>query len=253
MSRWLGPLAGLAAGGLLASLFMGGAFAGLKMLDVLLMLGLAVGVFFVVRMFMRKAAENAGSNMQYQGAGSPIGQPAPAQAEPMAAPMERTSAPEVERQGGRIVAPEIGSGLSTANASPAVIEAATIAPRIPADFDLPPFERNARAAFIRMQAANDAGDLADIRDFTTPEMYAEVSLQIQERGAVKQVTEIVSLNVRVLEVITDPERAIASVRYTGVLREDGTNDGFDEVWHVVKNLTDNNATWRIAGVQQLDA
>ncbi|MEI6737271.1 MAG: hypothetical protein WCL29_02195, partial [Pseudomonadota bacterium] len=51
MSKWLGPLAGLAAGGLLASLFMGGGFGGLKFFDIILMIGLAVGVFMLVRMF----------------------------------------------------------------------------------------------------------------------------------------------------------------------------------------------------------
>ena len=53
MSRWLGPLAGLAAGGLLASMFMGGGFSGLKMMDILLFAGLAFGAFMLFRMFMR--------------------------------------------------------------------------------------------------------------------------------------------------------------------------------------------------------
>ena len=42
-SRWLGPLAGLAAGGLLASLFFGDAFEGLQILDFLLIAGLLFG------------------------------------------------------------------------------------------------------------------------------------------------------------------------------------------------------------------
>ncbi|NNG64178.1 hypothetical protein HKD51_21635, partial [Pseudomonas fragi] len=36
-SRWLGPLAGLAAGGLLASMFMGGGFQGMQFFDILIM------------------------------------------------------------------------------------------------------------------------------------------------------------------------------------------------------------------------
>ena len=36
--------------------------------------------------------------------------------------------------------------------------------------------------FIRMQAANDSGDLNDLRAFTTPEMFAAVKLDLQERG-----------------------------------------------------------------------
>jgi predicted lipid-binding transport protein (Tim44 family) len=36
-SRWLGPLAGLAAGGLLASMFMGDGFQGMQIMDFLIM------------------------------------------------------------------------------------------------------------------------------------------------------------------------------------------------------------------------
>ena len=60
MSRWMGPLAGLAAGGLLASLFMGGGFSGLKMMDILLFAGLAFGAFMLFRMFMQKKALQSG-------------------------------------------------------------------------------------------------------------------------------------------------------------------------------------------------
>lgn len=249
MGRFMGPLAGLAAGGLLAAMFMGGAFDGLKFFDILLMIGLAVGIFFVVRMFLRKkAAEMGGMNQsnqtQYAAAGAPY-----------------ASSPEVTTQSptpaaatttNRMATPEIGSRLSTANASAEVIDAATKAPRIPADFDVAPFERNSKAAFIRMQAANDAKDLADIRDFTTSEMYGELALQIQERGDAAQKTEVVSVDARVIEVVIENNKAVASVRYTGVIREDdGQAEGFDEVWHVSKDLSDNNATWKLAGIQQL--
>ena len=238
MSRWMGPLAGLAAGGLLASLFMGGGFSGLKMMDILLFAGLAFGAFMLFRMFMRKKAMESGygggAATQYAGtvgANSPV--PAP-----------------LERSGLAAGAPEIGSRLMT----PASIAPATAqAPRIPADFDLAGFERQARFAFIRLQAANDAKDVNDIRDFTTPEMYAELSLQIQERGDAPQKTEIVSLNVNVLEVVTEGQRAIASVRYSGEIREavGAPTEAFEEVWHVSKRLDDAKSTWLLAGIQQL--
>jgi predicted lipid-binding transport protein (Tim44 family) len=150
-------------------------------------------------------------------------------------------------------APAIGSKLM--NNPGIATEAATepaAAPRIPFDFDVPGFERQARFAFIRLQAANDARDVNDIRDFTTPEMYAELSLQIQERGSAPQKTEIVSLNVAVLEVTTEGSRAIASVRYTGEIREEvgGPAEAFDEIWHVAKRLDDAKSTWLLAGIQQ---
>lgn len=247
MSKWMGPLAGLAAGGLLASLFMGGGFSGLKMMDILLFAGLAFGAFMLFRMFMRKKAMENGlagnAPTQYAGAGGAVDQEV---ATNSPAPMQRSGL-----AGG---APEIGSKLMTGAAATAAADAAsTAAPRYPADFDVAGFERQARFAFIRLQAANDAKDVNDIRDFTTPEMYAELSLQIQERGDVAQKTDIVTLNVNVLEVATEGQRAVASVRYTGEIREavGGPAEPFDEVWHVSKRLDDAKSTWLLAGIQQL--
>jgi predicted lipid-binding transport protein (Tim44 family) len=252
MRKWLGPLAGLAAGGLLASMLMGHGFDGLKILDMLLMAGIAFAGFMLIRAFLRKRAmsmaNNSGSNpMQYAGAGAAYN---PSQPAPVESQRTAYAPPQAN---GRIVAPEIGSRLADGNASPAQIEAATLNPRIPADFDVAPFERQAEAAFIRLQAANDAKDLNDIRDFTSPEMFAEISLQLKERGDAPQRTEVVTLSVNVLEVVTENNRAIASVRYTGKIREDVgvLPESFDEVWHVAKNLNDASATWKLAGIQQL--
>jgi predicted lipid-binding transport protein (Tim44 family) len=233
-------------------MFMGGGFSGLKIFDILLVIGLAFGAYMLFRMFMQKKAAAGGSAgasisgdtvrpAQYAAAGAPFGAaPAPA---PVAEPVATN----------RIAAPEIGSRLSTANASLEVINEATQKPRIPADFDVAPFERNSKAAFIRLQAANDAKDLDDIREFATPEMYGEIALQLQERGDVTQKTEVVSVDARVIEVVVENNKAIASVRYTGVIREDGGQaEGFDEVWHVTKNVADEKSTWRLAGIQQLN-
>ncbi len=241
MSKWLGPLAGLAAGGLLASMFMGGGFSGLKMMDILLFAGLAFGAFMLFRMFMRKKAlENASgavTPLQYAAAGN--------DANP-------TSPTPFQSGGLASGVPEIGSKLMTNSGSTAAPSLAA-APSIPADFDVPGFERQARFAFIRLQAANDSKDINDIRDFTTPEMYAELSLQIQERGDKPQKTEIVSLNVNVLEVTTEAQRAVASVRYSGEIREEAgaPAEAFDEIWHVAKRLDDAKSTWLLAGIQQL--
>ncbi|MEP7155199.1 MAG: TIM44-like domain-containing protein [Betaproteobacteria bacterium] len=246
MSRWLGPLAGLAAGGLLASLFMGGGFGGIKMFDILLLAGLAFGAFMIWRMISAKKMVAAGpAATQYSGATPYTSAPAPA------SPISGggSSGP---------VAPEIGSRLMDGNASTAAIETATHTPRIPADFEVEPFLREGRVAFIRMQAANDARDLNDIRDFTTPEMYAELSMQIQERGGVAQRTEIIRMDAKLLEVVTEGEgsarRMIASVRFTGQFRDgaQGPVESLDEVWHVTKRLGDPESTWLLAGIQQVE-
>ncbi len=258
MRKWLGPLAGLAAGGLLASMLMGHGFDGLKIFDMLLIAGIAFAGFMLIRAFMRKKAMTAAAgsgvhSMQYAGAGAANN---PSQPAPREMPRSVFSSPEPATpnvSGGRIVAPEIGSRLADGNASAAQIEAATLNPRIPADFAVAPFERQAESSFIRLQAANDAKDLEDIRDFTSPEMFAEISMQLKERGDAVQRTEVVTLSVNVLEVVTENNRAIASVRYTGTIREEvgALPEPFDEVWHVAKNLNDPQATWKLAGIQQL--
>jgi predicted lipid-binding transport protein (Tim44 family) len=219
-NKWAGPLAGLAAGGLLAALFMGGAFEGVNMTDVLMLAALMAAIFFVIRMMRKSRQEQVTRPLQYSGmdantSNSPI--------------------------------PPTSMGLGTAT------EATQKTANIPADFKVEPFLRNAKTSFIRLQAANDARDLNDIREYTTPEMYAEISMQISERGDEPQKTEVLSINAELLEVVTTDDQAIASVRFNGQLREspDSLPESIDEIWHVQKSLKDAEAVWLLAGIQQV--
>ena len=126
---------------------------------------------------------------------------------------------------------------------------------MPADFQVEPFLRQAKMAFIRLQAANDAKDLDDIRDYTTPEMYAEIAMQIEERVDASQKTEAINVHPTLLEVVSEGGYEIASVRFAGLMRESdqGNPEPFDEVWHVQKKLNDRRAAWLISGIQQRQA
>jgi predicted lipid-binding transport protein (Tim44 family) len=122
---------------------------------------------------------------------------------------------------------------------------------IPADFPVESFLRSAKTSFIRLQAANDRKDLNDIREYTTPEMFAEISMQMQERDNALQKTDVIAINGELLQVTNEGDMAIASVRFTGQLRENnGAPDNVDEVWHVQKNLRDDKSVWLLAGIQQ---
>jgi predicted lipid-binding transport protein (Tim44 family) len=230
-SKWMGPLAGLAAGGLLAALFMGGAFEGINMMDVLMLAALMAAIFFVVRMLRRPRQEQSARPMQYSGMGTT---PANNGIPPATAAPEAAKAP-VPAQAASAHAQ--GSGTRS----------------IPADFKVEPFLRNAKTSFIRLQAANDARDLSDIREYTTPEMFAEISMQINERGNEPQITEVTGINAELLEVVTEKDLAIASVRFNGQLRETpgASPEAFDEIWHVQKNLKDPESVWLLAGIQQV--
>ena len=244
---WMGPLAGIAAGLGLAALASHLGFG--DELASMLMFGLlAAAVMVAIGFFMRKraaaqrqAASGAGG-MQYAHAGIDSGaenrtdQPAPAYKVAMPYAGSTGSA------GGSGSGLGIGSGIGAGVASSA---------RIPADFDVSGFERNAKVNFIRLQAANDAGNLDDIRQFTTPEMFAELKMEIAERGVATQKTDVVSINAEVIEVDEDSDRYVVSVRFTGVMRDDSgePDETFNEVWHLMK-LRQGNAGWVLSGIQQ---
>lgn len=123
---------------------------------------------------------------------------------------------------------------------------------IPADFPVETFLRSAKTSFIRLQAANDRKDLNDIREYTTPEMFAEISMQLQERDNAPQKTDVIAIKADLLQVIDEGDLAVASVRFTCQLSENnGAPENVDEIWHVQKNLHDEKSVWLLAGIQQI--
>lgn len=221
---WLGPLAGLAAGIGLAALFSHfGLGEGLA--NILLIGLLVVAVIFVLRLiFRRSAPATASEPLHYAGIGGPH-----------LAPL-----------------PESCPSATVANTTaPGLASAAPLSRNIPADFDVEGFLRVAKVNFIRLQAAHDAGNLADIRDFTTPEMFAEIKLDIDERQGRAQNTDVQALEAELLEVDSQGERHYASVRFRGMIREelDSTAQSFDEVWNLMKPA-DGSRGWTLAGIQQ---
>ncbi len=226
-SKWGGALAGLAAGGLLAALFMGGAFEGINMADILMLIVLAAVIFFIIRMLRKPRADQASRPVQFSGVGAD-------RAGSVFTPSSVTP-PSV---GGKTVAASADSG-SAINS-------------IPADFEVEPFLRNAKLSFIHLQEANGARDAESIREYTTPEMFAELSAQINESNDPPQKTEIMFIDANLLDVTVSDDMAIASVRFNGQLREspDAEPESFDEIWHIQKDLKDRNGAWLLAGIQQ---
>jgi len=123
---------------------------------------------------------------------------------------------------------------------------------VPAGFDAEGFLRAAKTNFVRLQVANDSGQLGEIREFTTDEVFDEVKKDIAERGFASQQTDIASLNAELLELVTEGDKHWASVRFSGMARETpGTAPaGFEEVWSLVKPA-DGSSGWLLAGIQQM--
>jgi predicted lipid-binding transport protein (Tim44 family) len=121
-------------------------------------------------------------------------------------------------------------------------------PRIPAGFDASGFLRAAKMNFLKLQAANDAGQLDEIREFTSDELYE--ALKADARGG--QHTEILGLEAELLELAQEGDRHWASVRFSGTEREapGAQPQPFAEVWNLAKPA-DGSSGWLLAGIQQM--
>jgi predicted lipid-binding transport protein (Tim44 family) len=211
--KWGGILGGLALGGLLGYLLGGSGMGG----PILLAL-LAVGAFFLVRALLaRRSGESQPAQlagMAGQSAPLPAGEPAPMQA---------------ASYGGQLT----GSQQV----------------RVPAGFDAQGFLRGARMNFMKLQLANDRGELAEIKEFTTPEMYEALKGDVLARSG-KQDTDIMSVDADLLELVDEDGKYWASVRFSGMEREGAGTAQFEEVWNLVKP-TDGSSGWLLAGIQQM--
>src|SRR5690606_37420575 len=198
MSRWLGPIAGIAAGlgiaALLSHLGLSGAFA--EFLSSMLLIALVVfAVMFIVR--------------RLRGAG-----------------------PRTATQGayGAHSARQDGSGQSQQSmwrqaATPAPAQPAAAAPAavaqpadgdtnnwyIPGDFNSTEFLAKAKEQFVKIQAIWDSGDTDRLREFLTDDLIAELKQQLAERGAAPNQTEVVLLNAELLGIETVSDGHLASV------------------------------------------
>ncbi|QCP48183.1 Tim44 domain-containing protein [Trinickia violacea] len=239
-SRWLGPIAGLAAGlgiaALLSHFGLGEAFAG-AMANFIVIALIAMVAIWLIRKFMGRRRQNepaygaAGSaSMNAGGFGSGYSQ------EPRYTPPAAAGA--------------FGSPSAGFDAAPE----ANAAPSVPAGFDTEAFLRNAKVNFVRLQAAWDEGNIADIREFTTPEMFAEVKIDIDSRGAERNQTDVVQLDAQMLGVEDRGSEYLASVRFSGLIRETAgaAAEPFVEVWNLSKSSRAGEG-WLLAGIQQVSS
>lgn len=235
-SRWMAPLAGLAAGLGLAALANWMGF-GEGLANFMMIALLAVGALMLFRFFMARRAAGASQGGPRPAMAGAYGQGAsPTRADPMRfQPMATPDAAGPAAAGLGAVAAPGSSHLGS----------------VPADFDEAAFVRTAKVQFVRLQAANDAGDLNDLREFTSPEMYAELKLDIDARGGQKQRTDVVTLDAELLGIENTAAEYLAHVRFHGMIREEAAGEEaqpFDEVWLLAKPAA--GGGWVLAGITQ---
>src|SRR5690606_1038861 len=240
MSRFLGPIAGIAAGlgiaALLSHLGLGGAL--LEFLSSAILIGLvAFAIIYLVRRLRgggrQPAMAQGGNNSFRSGNGGSFERSQPSAPRPAAAPAAPAAAAEP-------AAPAVAS-----------VPAAPVDESwfIPENFDTATFLANAKQQFIKIQSLWDRGDLEELREYMTDDLIAEVKPELMGRGE-DNYTEVVLLNAELLGIEKVSGGHLASVRYSGMLREsrDGEAFRFEEVWNLYKG---DNTGWLLAGIQQI--
>ena len=212
-NRWLGPLAALAAGLGLGWLFAQG---GLGSTVGVLLMALLAAVVVVALMRLQGKGRAQGSRLQYSGFGD-----------------ETVPAPPPSQLPGDSVQPNYRSQFVS---------------NLPANFDVDSFTREAKRNFLRLQEANDRGDLVRLRQVTTQEMFDALKA---DAGGSSQPTDVVRLDASVLEVVTEGDLHWASVRFSGSIREDAKSaaEPFEEIWNLCKPVNGSSG-WLLAGIQQ---
>lgn len=240
-SKWMGPLAGLAAGGLLAAMLFGDGFEGFAMMDFLLFLGLAVLGFFLLKRMM------AGRAQQQPNYGAQM--PQPTQQREMTPEhvqmKERQTVSEPVQAGQSMAVPTIGSGLSDSVEPVAADD-------MPAWFEADAFVEGSKTNFVNLQAAWDSGDMSEIRPFLSAELAAAIEIELANRGDEQNVTIVEEVNAEMAHAGRDGDQFVVSIQFSGWIKEgeNADSESFQEVWHIARDWNGEGA-WQVAGIQQI--
>lgn len=231
-----GMLMGLAAGGLLAALFMGGAFEGIQFFDILLIALIAGGAIYFLRSRRKQQSQ---------------------QAQPAAYGFTHNHAPDTQDQPFQ---PSAAGSLAKANDPLAKVKVATVAADdeviygAPAWFNEAAFLEGARSHFLDIQKAWDANDLSTIESYVTPQLYKFLK---EERAAqVNHVeTKVHKLAVEMTNIQQLPSNIVElAIMFHGVINEGEPEDSkFCEIWHLIRDMNQDNAPWLIQGIEQVES
>lgn len=215
-----GMLGGLLAGGLLAWLFSNGAFEGLQLMDIILL----VGVGFLIFSFLRKMRRSQSSEPAAYGASSNGA--------------FRQSSFETERT---TSAHEHSSSHQSLNAE--------IPFSLPENFDIEQFTSTAREHYALLQKAWDDNDFVVIQEYVSPELFNALKQERLNEGESK--TEILFLDAQLVRANQQSQTAELSLLFTGKCKDlmTGEEDLIRDIWHLQRNLQQNNSPWIIVGIQ----
>ena len=236
-----GALMGLAAGlGIAALASMLGLSEALAMIMTVLLIGLALMLIvgFVLRR-MRPAQQAAyGAAGAQRGPGTYTNMGYETTPAPAPTPVQRRIEPTV---GGR-------PGSAMEQFARPGSDGATTQFGVPAGFDAQAFVDAAKGHYAKLQQAWDTGNLDELSEFTTNEMFIALTHELRARAGHSK-TEVVSIEAELLGIESSADEHVASVKFDGTLRVDGEIERVSEVWNLSKPVR--GGGWVLAGIQQL--
>ena len=240
-SKWLGPLAGLAVGGLLAAMIFGDGFEGIQIMDILIF-GLIA--FLLYKLFVaRKRSQNPQAAYER----SHAEQEAQTRYEPETVQQRQAQAqPEHQAYDPNAGGSIFGSALGEAPSDQAVQVS-----EVPEWFNAEQFVEGAKSHFVSLQKAWDAVDVSEVQAYCTPELFAEIQKEMQGMQPGDNVTVVDTLDAEIADMAIDGEHFVVSIRFSGFIQEsvDESAHAFNEVWHIRRDASD-QGNWLVAGIQQ---
>lgn len=235
-NRWMGPLAGLAAGlgiaALLSSFGLGAELA--QMLSNAVLIGLAV---FAAVMLFRFIAARRRPQFAY---------------EQVASNRQQANGSHAPDRNWRLDMARPAQRSAQTTAAQAQTAGNPYATYLASDVGREELLVSAKELFLRLQRASDHNEQGDLFELTTPEMFMRLKQDLETRGRAASRTDVTQLEAELLETVGDQEETVASIRFQGYVREDDapSAEPFQEIWHLLNSGT-GDRRWQLAGIEQI--
>lgn len=246
----MGMLGGLALGGLLGSLFFGGAFENFNFMDILMFGGVA---YLLFKLFAARASKQSPRAVFNQ----------PNNSRSHSDPLSTRSYQRNEEPSAKTKKADFNTDIFSNKTDTPKFKAAPVVAEdnfienddlvLPKDFNEADFLDGAKGAYKILQAAWDNKDVSEIRGLTTDKVFGEIQTQIHASTEDNK-TDILNIEAELLEVRELNTGLEATVLFDSLLREDANTSATQvrEVWTFIKPKNSLQSKWYLDGLQQLE-
>ncbi|WED22633.1 TIM44-like domain-containing protein [Vibrio sp. JC009] len=219
-----GLMGGLLAGGLLAA-FFGGAFEGIQFMDILI-IGLIA--YFAFKFLRGMLGAKAGSMNQHSYSGM----------NQNTFESGNSSFRSYEQP-----QPAAAGGFGSSGHS-------DVPHNYPPGFDQAAFINGAREHYRTIQGAWNYNELHTIKEYVSESLYQELKAERESLNG-EQHTDVMYVDAEIVRADYDSQKAQLSLQFSGRYRDavEGVEEDIEDVWHLERDLTVDNAPWLIVGIQ----